>query len=137
MAGNSCKITLRSTQKMGGDKEVSEESYLGSFMDRGGKKYLTYRRTTEDGVIECLMAFDRKSFSMTQKGALNSKIELVPGKKTLNKYTTPLGNLSLEIFTRHYQVIEEGNNIAIGIEYDIVTGADAIQTSMEINVKNM
>lgn len=137
MAGNSCKITVQSRQKMGAEQEVSEESYLGSYIDRGDKKYLSYRRTTEDGVIECLMAFNRKSFTMTQKGGLNSKIELVPGKKTSNKYSTPIGDLSIDIFTRHYQVIEEGNNIAIGIEYDIVTGADAIQTSMEINVKNM
>lgn len=137
MAGNSCKITVQSKQRMGTDEEISEESYLGSYIDRGDKKYLSYRRTTEDGVIECLMAFNRKSFTMTQKGGLNSKIELVPGKKTSNKYSTPIGDLSIDIFTRHYQVIEEGNNIAIGIEYDIVTGADAIQTSMEINVKNM
>lgn len=135
MAGQSCKISLHSKQRMGADEENSEESYLGSFIERGDKKYLSYKRTTEDGVIDCLISFNRKSFSMTQKGALTSKIELVAGQSTHNDYNTPVGRLSLEIFTRRYEVIEVGNNIRIIIDYDIVTGGDAIQTNMDINVR--
>jgi uncharacterized beta-barrel protein YwiB (DUF1934 family) len=120
---------------MGGDQEISEESYLGSFIERGDKKYLSYKRTTEDGVVDCLISFNRKEFTLTQKGSLSSKIELKPGQKTVNKYSTSVGNLSIEIFTRRYELIEQKDDIRIGIEYDIITGPDSIQTTMDIKVK--
>ncbi len=135
MAGTSCKISLCSRQRMGGDQEISEESYLGSFIKRGDKKYLSYKRTTEDGVVDCLISFNRKEFTLTQKGSLSSKIELKPGQKTVNKYSTSVGNLSIEIFTRRYELIEQKDDIRIGIEYDIITGVDSIQTTMDIKVK--
>jgi uncharacterized beta-barrel protein YwiB (DUF1934 family) len=120
---------------MGGDQEISEESYLGSFIERGDKKYLSYKRTTDDGVVDCLISFNRREFTLTQKGSLSSKIELKPGQKTVNKYSTSVGNLSIEIFTRRYELIEQKDDIRIGIEYDIITGADSIQTTMDIKVK--
>ena len=119
---------------MGGDEEISEESYLGSFIERGDKKYLSYKRTTEDGVIDCLISFNRREFTLTQKGGLSSKIELRAGERTVNKYSTSVGALSIEIFTRRYELIEQKDDIRIGIEYDIITGADAIQTTMDIKV---
>ena len=134
MAGTSCKISLCSRQRMGGDEEISEESYLGSFIERGDKKYLSYKRTTEDGVIDCLISFNRREFTLTQKGGLSSKIELRAGARTVNKYSTSVGALSIEIFTRRYELIEQKDDIRIGIEYDIITGADAIQTTMDIKV---
>ena len=132
MAGSKCNIILKSTQKMGADKECTEESYVGSFMDRAGKKYLTYTRASEDGEIDCLISFDRKSLTMTQRGGLNSKLELVPGQQTENIYGTPMGDLTIHIFTRHYQVVETKETIKILLDYDIVTGAEPIETSMDI-----
>ncbi|MCR5196239.1 MAG: DUF1934 domain-containing protein [Pseudobutyrivibrio sp.] len=134
MAGNKCTINLLSKQKMGGEQEQNQESYSGSFMDREGKRFLSYKRITEDGQIDCLIAFDRKSLTMTQKGVLNSKLELIPGTKTRNVYGTPMGDLSIQIYTRHYQVIETQMTIKILLDYDIVTGAEPIETSMDIEI---
>ncbi len=135
MAGNKCSITLKSRQKMGGDSEVNEESYQGSIIDRAGKRFLSYKRKSENGEIDCLISFDRKSLSMTQKGALNSRLELIPGQKTTNRYGTPMGELSLQIYTRHYQVIETKETIKLVIDYDIVAGPDPIEISMDIEIK--
>jgi len=135
MAGNKCTINLLSKQRMGGEQEQNQESYSGTFMDREGRRFLSYRRITEDGQIDCLISFDRKSLTMTQKGALNSKLELIPGAKTQNTYGTPMGDLSIQIYTRHYQVIETQMSIKILLDYDIVTGAEPIETSMDIEIK--
>ncbi len=135
MQGNTCKITLHSCQRMGADKDVTDEVYQGNYIDRGGKKYISYKRSTEDGEIDCLISFDRKSMTLTQKGTLNSKLELIPGQETTNVYGTPMGNLNLKIFTRHYQVIETEGTAKLIIDYDIITGPDAIQTEMDILVE--
>ncbi|MCR5580443.1 MAG: DUF1934 domain-containing protein [Pseudobutyrivibrio sp.] len=134
MVGNKCKISLHSSQKMGGDREVTEESYEGTYIERGQKKYISYKRSTEDGEIDCLISFNRKSMNLTQKGMLNSKLELIPGKETSNVYGTPMGNLNLAVYTRHYQVVETQDSVKLIIDYDIVTGTEPIETSMDILV---
>ncbi|SDB23473.1 Uncharacterized beta-barrel protein YwiB, DUF1934 family [Pseudobutyrivibrio sp. YE44] len=134
MAGQKCVIYLRSTQKMGGEQESTEEQYAGVLMDREDKRYISYKRVTEDGDIDCLISFDRRSLSMSQKGALRSKLELFPGKKTVNAYSTPVGTLDLEVFTKRYDVMQQSTSIKILIDYDILAGGEPIKTSMEIDV---
>ena len=135
MAGIKCNISLHSSQKMGADKEENFEQYEGSYVDRESKKYISYIRNTEDGKIDCLISFDRRSLSMTQKGALNSKLELIPGKETKNTYGTPMGDLTLSIYTHHYQVIEMAGSSKLIIDYSILAGGDPIETAMEIEIK--
>lgn len=135
MAGKNCTIILHSSQQMGADKEENNERYEGSYIDRATKRYISYTRNTEDGKIDCLISYDRKSLNMTQKGALNSKLELIPGKQTQNVYGTPMGDLNISIFTRHYQVIETADEVKLLINYDIITGAEPISTEMDIVLK--
>jgi uncharacterized beta-barrel protein YwiB (DUF1934 family) len=135
MAGIKCNISLHSSQQMGADKEENFETYEGSYVDRDSKKYISYIRKVEDGKIDCLISYDRKSLSMTQKGALNSKLQLIPGKETSNVYGTPMGDLTLSIFTHHYQVIEQAGSTKLIIDYSILAGDAPIQTAMEIEIK--
>ncbi len=135
MPGTKCTISLDSRQRMNGDTENTKEQYEGTFVERESKKYLSYKRKTEDGNVDCLISFNRRSITITQKGQLNSKLELIPGKKTINVYNTPMGALNLQVFTRRYEVIEQKDILKISIEYDIITGADAIQTSMNLEIK--
>ncbi|MBR5637710.1 MAG: DUF1934 domain-containing protein [Pseudobutyrivibrio sp.] len=135
MEKNQCKIHLQSRQKMGEDDETTNQEYLGEIAERDGRRYLSYQRSSEDGDISCLISFDRRKLSMTQKGALNSKLELMPGKKTENIYSTPMGDLNLAIFTREYQVTETSEGIKLILDYDIITGGEPIRTSMDIEIK--
>lgn len=135
MAGQTCKINLNSIQKMGGEQEHIMDQYQGSFIERENRRYLSYTRHTEEGEIDCLISFDRRSLSMTQKGALRSKLELMPGKQTNNEYNTPFGMINLQVFTRRYEVVEQRNSMKLIIDYDIITGPDPIQTQMEIVVQ--
>jgi uncharacterized beta-barrel protein YwiB (DUF1934 family) len=120
---------------MGRDKEETTEKYEGSFMDRGGKKYISYKRKTEDGEVDCLISYDRKGLTLTQKGALKSKLELILGQKTNNEYSTPMGALNLPIFTRRFDLRETASSAVLVIDYDIVAGGDPIITKMEIEIE--
>lgn len=135
MAGIECEVFLESRQKMNGETENSKENYTGNLIERETKKYLSYKRKTEDGEIDCLLSFNRKGITISQKGQLNSKLELIPGQKTVNAYATPMGTLNLEVYTRRFELVESEGSIKIVIDYDIVLGGDAIQTNMDIRVK--
>ncbi|SFH78931.1 Uncharacterized beta-barrel protein YwiB, DUF1934 family [Pseudobutyrivibrio sp. OR37] len=133
MTGIKCEVKVVSRQKMGNEREVTEEVYQGTYLDRGDKKYLSYKRHTEDGDIDCLLSYGAGKMTLSQQGAMKSKLEFVPGKKTENMYQTPIGNMMVPVFTRGLSVHDKKDTIEIMLDYDIATG-DAIQTLMEITV---
>ncbi len=135
MEKKNCKIHLKAIQKMGKDVETTDQEYIGELAEKEDKRYLTYKRGSEEGDISCLLTFDRRSMSLTQRGAMNSKMNVFPGKKTEYIYSTPMGNLNLSIFTREYQVSDFENKIKLVIDYDLITGGEAIRISMNIEIE--
>ncbi|WP_028241986.1 DUF1934 domain-containing protein [Pseudobutyrivibrio ruminis] len=135
MEKKNCKIRLKAIQKMGKDVETTNQEYIGELAEKEDKRYLTYKRGSEEGDISCLLTFDRRSMSLTQRGAMNSKMNVFPGKKTEYIYSTPMGNLNLSIFTREYQVSDFENKIKLVIDYDLLTGGEAIRISMNIEIE--
>ncbi len=135
MEKKNCVIHLNAIQKMGSDVEKSNQEYIGELAEKEDKRYLTYKRGSEEGDISCLLTFDRRSMSLTQRGAMNSKMNVFPGKKTEYIYSTPMGNLNLSIFTREYQVSDFENKIKLVIDYDLLTGGEAIRISMNIEIE--
>lgn len=135
MEKKNCIIHLNAIQKMGSDVEKTNQEYIGELAEKEDKRYLTYKRGSEEGDISCLLTFDRRSMSLTQRGAMNSKMNVFPGKKTEYIYSTPMGNLNLSIFTREYQVSDFENKIKLVIDYDLLTGGEAIRISMNIEIE--
>ncbi len=131
MTGQSCEVKVRSKQTMGKESEITEEVYQGTYLDRGEKKYLSYKRTTEDGSVDCLLTIGAGRMTMSQTGSLKSKLEFIPGQTTKNTYSTPMGNMTIPVFTRGLSVHDKKETIDIMIDYDIAMG-DAIVTMMEI-----
>lgn len=135
MEKKNCIIHLNAIQKMGSDVEKTNQEYIGELAEKEDKRYLTYKRGSEAGDISCLLTFDRRSMSLTQRGAMNSKMNIFPGKKTEYMYSTPMGNLNLSIFTREYQVSDFENKIKLVLDYDLLTGGEAIRISMNIEIE--
>lgn len=135
MAGLQCKIKIRSNQTMAGQNEVTTEVYDGLYMDRLDKRFLTYKRVTEDGECNALIRFGQEEMSITQQGSIQSKLEFIPGQRTFNDYHTPAGKLVLPIFTNSYSVDQSGDSINITLNYDIFSGKDALTTKMCISAK--
>ena len=134
MIEKKCEIKVCSKQKMGKETETTEVVYPGKFIDRGEKKYISYKRSTEDGEVDCLLSYSKGQMAMSQQGGVRSKMEFVPGKTTSNAYMTPLGNMNLPVYTRGFSIDEKTDRIDIMVDYDIATG-DAIETKINITAK--
>ncbi len=134
MIEKKCEIRVQSKQVMGKDTEVTEVEYPGRFVDRGEKKYLSYKRSTEDGEVDCLLSYSKGVMIMSQQGGVRSKMEFIPGKTTSNPYMTPLGNMSIPVYTRGMSFETRDDVINVMIDYDIATG-DAIQTLINITAR--
>lgn len=132
MAATKCSIQLTSNQKMHDEAEKMVENYEGSYMQRGTKHFLSYKRCYEDATCTVLIAFDGNEISITQSGDINSKLTLIPRERTVNEYGSAVGVLSLEVFTREFKVFKFHDRIEIKLDYDMIMGGDSITTNMHI-----
>lgn len=130
-----CKIVLESYQMLGNERDETKEVYEGTYMDRGEKKYLSYKRVDDGDECNVLIAFDGNGMTLSQSGALNSKLTFVEGQKTLNDYGTPAGIMQLELYTKQYKVMMLRNTIDLKLNYELVLGRDAIRTNMHLFVE--
>lgn len=132
MTGRKCNIKVESVQFIGHEKDSYCEDYEGIYFDRDEKKYLQYKRLSEDGESSALISFNEKEMTLTQQGDLKSKLSFRAGKKTYNEYLTPAGAITLCIYTDSYETLETDSSIDIHLRYRIVTGADSVVTEMRI-----
>ena len=135
MTGIKCDIYLRSKQKMGNEVETSEEQYEGTYIDRGDKRYLSYKRKIEGGQVDCMISFVGNRLTMTQKGDIHSKLEFSPGCRTNNAYSTPMGTMNLTVFTKRLVIEQKDKTIKLLIDYDLEAGGEPINTVIEITAE--
>ena len=135
MTGIKCEIYLRSKQQMGKQVETSEERYEGTFIDRGDKRYLSYKRKIEDGQVDCMISFVGNRLTMTQKGHIHSKLEFSPGSRTNNTYSTPMGNMNLTVFTNRLVIEQKDKTIKLHMDYDLEVGGEPINTVIDITAE--
>lgn len=136
MDGIKCSITVQSNQTLGGEHDSSTEVYEGQYFDRLEKRYLSYKRASQEGEISALINFGERSMTYTQQGGVHSKMEFIPGQITYNDYGTPAGNITLCVKTESYSMVQKDDFIEIKILYNILTGNDdGIKTDMTIFAK--
>ncbi len=135
MERQACRVRVISRQKMGPDTDETIEEMKGAFLERGGKKYISYKRSFEGGSCDVLLTVTMTQLLQAQQGDIISRMEFVAGQRTINTYQTPMGKLDLSIFTRRYSVKQVKNSLTIDMEYDLITGAEPIATHMIIEVE--
>lgn len=114
-----CHITMMTRQLVDNESEKSFFDYEGTFLKRGSFIYVTYTSKSEDGDTKVLIKFNNKSASVTQTGALNSRMFFDLEHDTLSPYATPVGTLNLTIHTCHYYMTY-GNQYQLDISYDLL-----------------
>jgi uncharacterized beta-barrel protein YwiB (DUF1934 family) len=133
MTGTKCNIKLCSKQKMGHESETTNEEYVGSFIDRGSKRYLSYNRVMPEGQkVDCLISFEHNKLTLTQKGDIQSKLEFATGARTRNAYNTPMGMMTIVVHTKRLVIEQKDKEINLLIDYDLEAGGEPINTVIEI-----
>lgn len=113
--------------------ELGEEarifnSYEGIYSIIENKCYLIYDETSEqdDDVTHNLVHIGISEVTVTKKGAVNTKMEFVSGKKRSFSYGTAYGKLPMELFTKNLMITTDDKEILIIIDYELELGGDLI-----------
>ena len=81
--------------------------------------YLFFEEIMDDstGVTKSRIKYSDKCFELTRKGEVSVHLLFEEGKKTLNTYQMPYGNLVVGLDTRRIQMNETDEEIRIVIDY--------------------
>lgn len=81
--------------------------------------YLFFEEIMDDstGVTKSRIKYSDKCFELTRKGEVSVHLLFEEGKKTLNTYQIPYGNLVVGLDTKRIQMTETDDEIRIIIDY--------------------
>ena len=112
-------IELLGIQDREGEEERVETITEGNYFLRGDSHYVSYEEELEDipQKVKTLLHIGGGMLSVTKRGAAQTKMEFIPGKKTMCSYQTPFGKIPMEIHTKRLEIIEEEDRLLASAEY--------------------
>lgn len=94
-------IRIKSRMIQDGDRDTVELMTRGSFVQRGGSYYITYRETETTGYEGCVttlkLAADGSRVAMLRFGPANTQLLIEKGRRNLCHYETGYGSMTLGV----------------------------------------
>lgn len=94
-------IRIKSRIIQDGDRDTVELMTRGSFVQRGGSYYITYRETETTGYEGCVttlkLAADGSRVAMLRFGPANTQLLIEKGRRNLCHYETGYGSMTLGV----------------------------------------
>ena len=130
-------ITVRGLQREISDGESVEVISAGTYLRKADTHYLSYEEADENGKItKNRIKITPDSIEMTKQGGITTQMFFTMGQKQYACYSTPFGELTLGMTTKHIKLTEEEQQISAELCYDLeVNGAHMSECELDIEVK--
>lgn len=113
---------------------------VGKHYIKNNKHYLLYDEIDEDsGVkIKNTIKFNETSAEVMRRGMINGKLVFNKGNNNQSIYSTPYGDLLVEIMTKHIEVNQQKENINLIIDYELYANNSKVSDSrIEIEISDL
>ena len=134
-------LSIRGLYTEGDEGEDSIETLApGDFYEKQGAYYIFFEEIIDDntGVTKSRIKYSDKSFELTRKGEVSVHLLFEEGKKTLNTYQMPFGNLVVGLDTKRIEMIETEEEIKISIDYAMEINYQQVSdNSIEVVIKSV
>lgn len=131
---NTFPIKVMNHQNIDGQKDIIEETAIGSFYVKNGKIYILYKTADETGFSSNTIIAEEDTVTVKRSGATKSSIVFDRRKRTKSRYRMPYGTLDMEITTEKIvnALTEDGGQLRL--VYTIMTQGQMIYNDMRIFV---
>ena len=131
-------ITIKDLHKAGKEKESSELITTGTLTFYGEDYKIRYKETTE-GLEDCYvtLSFDNGDrVTMTRSGDFTARMVMEKNKRHTCIYNTPMGSLSLGIYTHKVtsSMTEEGGTLLFTYTLD-ANGSFLSENTLDVTLK--
>ena len=135
-------ISIKGRQRVNGETGEVEVTTLGSYVQRGGSRYIVYRDyASEDDRAprtSILKVEGNSRLTLMRKGGDNTRLILENGKRHLCRYDTDFGNLTVGIFTSRLvsKLNDTGGSLDISYTLDVNSALSSIN-ELSITIKEV
>lgn len=132
------EVLLTISGLQGGVKAVAQTETEAQYFQRNGSHYLLYEETIEgfSQPFKSRIKLKDRMLELNRQGAVNIRMIFEAGKTHMTNYTTPYGELVLEISTRKVQVLEKDRELLVLVEYTMETEEGSLgDYRLEISIK--
>lgn len=137
---NNVIIRISGLQKVEDTGDNVEMLATGKYYIKNNKHYLMYDEIDEDSGIKTknTIKFNETSAEVMRKGMVNGKLVFSKGDNNQSLYSTPYGDLLVEIFTKDVKLNHQQDNISLKIDYELYANNSKVSDSeIEIDINNV
>lgn len=110
---------------------------VGKHYIKNSKHYLLYDEIDEENgsKIKNTIKFNEDSAEVMRKGIINGRLVFEKGNNNQSIYSTPYGDLLVEVLTKDIQVRQEQDNVNLMIDYELYANNSKVSDSkIEIDI---
>ena len=137
---NKAIIRVSGLQMVEDTGENVEMLASGKHYIKNSKHYLLYDDIDEENGVKTknTIKFDEKCVEVLRKGTINGKMVFEKGKNKQSLYSTPYGDLLVEVLTRDIKLQQQEKSVNLKIDYELYAGNNKISDSkIEIDVNKI
>lgn len=114
-------VSINGLQTLDDSEDTVEVITVGEYYNKNGKHYILYEEIDEDskGVTKNVVKISEESIEIKKKGIVNTTMIFEKDKINKSYYSTPFGDLSVEISTNNIDIEVAETAINIEIQYSL------------------
>lgn len=125
-------LTISGLHTADGEQDAPIETLTpAQYFYKNGKHYVTYDEVMEglEGTLKSTLKFTEKSVELIRNGAASTRMVFRPGHEKMMIYQTPMGPLSISLYTEEIDTQIGEERITLKIDYSIKTDGTVVSES--------
>lgn len=130
-------IRISGLQVMEETGDSIEMMAFGKHYKDDGRHYLSYEDIEEESGAKTqnIIEFTENRVEVSRKGNVNGKLTFKKGENNQSLYSTPFGDMLLEVLTKNIALNEETEQIDLMIDYELYANNNKVSDSrIEIRI---
>lgn len=129
-------LTISGLHATDGDSDAPIETMTpAQYYMKNGKHYVVYDEILDglEGTLKSTIKFTENQVELIRNGAASARMIFQPGQEHMVVYQTPMGPLSISLYTEDMEVVMEENYMSLRIDYSLKT-EDVIVSESTVNI---
>ena len=129
-------LTISGLHDTDGESDAPIETMTpAQYYMKNGKHYIVYDEILEglEGSLKSTIKFTEKQVELIRNGAASARMLFQPGQEHMVIYQTPMGPLSISLYTEDMEISVEEEKISLRIDYSLKT-EDVVVSESTVNI---
>ena len=131
-------LTISGLHDTDGESDAPIETMTpAQYYMKNGKHYIVYDEILDglEGSLKSTIKFTEKQVELIRNGAASARMLFQPGQEHMVIYQTPMGPLSISLYTEDMEISVEEEKISLRIDYSLKTeGVVVSESTVNISI---